>query len=107
MNADQSSHSGKTPYGSPTTQFDRLCKRAFKVLYPMGSDRNWFKAKPGAECYMRAVKPDFVLPDGRWIDFKLHVSYRDREHVAWQPPFPWRQFSDDKFNPSKIVQIYG
>ncbi len=70
---------------SPTTEFDHLCKLLFKVLFPAGTTRNTFYASPGASCYRGGVKPDFVMPDGRWIDFKLRVSYREKQDVAWRP----------------------
>ena len=63
---------------SPSTTFDRLMKRALLVLCPDGSATSRFVAPPGCGGYRRAVIPDFVLPDGGWLDFKLRVSFRDR-----------------------------
>jgi hypothetical protein len=70
---------------SPTTTFDSLLKRAFLALYPQGSAQSHFVSTPGADGYHRGVKPDFVLPDGRWIDFKLRVSFREKQDVPWRP----------------------
>jgi hypothetical protein len=69
---------------TPTTEYDRLLKAAFTGLYPAGSARNSFPPR-GARGYQRVAKPDFVLPDGRWLDFKLHVSYREKSDVPWRP----------------------
>jgi hypothetical protein len=57
---------------------------AFKALYPQGSADNHFPPA-GPRGYQRIAKPDFVLPDGRWIDFKLYVSYRETSDVPWRP----------------------
>lgn len=70
---------------SPTTAFDSLLKRTFLALYPQGSARKSFVSAPGEDSYHGGVKPDFVLPDGRWIDFKLRVSFREKQDVPWRP----------------------
>ncbi len=70
---------------SKTTAFERLALAAFRALYPEGLAKETFYAPHGSGAYARGVEPDFVLPDGRWIDFKLGVSYRESHDVAWRP----------------------
>lgn len=60
-------------------------RRALEYLDPRGSGRNHLVARPGAAGYRRGVKPDFILgstSDGRWVDVKLHVSYREKRGVG-------------------------
>ena len=94
---------------SPTTAFDHLMKRALHVLYPAGSADNRFVAPPGSG-YRGAVMPDFVLPDGRWIDFKLHVSYREKHDVPWRPSALYaslRKYLDHPANPGgSLIVVY-
>lgn len=93
---------------SPTTEFDHLCKLMFKVLFPAGSTRNTFYASQGANCYRGGVKPDFVMPDGRWIDFKLRVSYREKTDVAWRPSALYtslRKYLDHEANRHQTLTI--
>lgn len=98
--------------GSPTTEFDRLLKYAFTALFPGGSARNRFFATPGADCYRRSVMPDFVMPDGRWVDFKLHVSYREKhDGPLWKPSALYaslRKYIDHTANRHGVlVVVYG
>jgi hypothetical protein len=94
---------------SVTTQFDRLCKRGFSTLFPDGRSDQKFRSQQGG--YRRAVKPDFVLPDGRWIDFKYRVSYSERRSVAWKPSALYsslRKYIDHPRNPTgSLIVIYG
>jgi hypothetical protein len=93
---------------SATTDFDYLTKKAFKILYLEGSEINYFKAKSNDDCYQKAVKPDFILPDNTWIDFKLHVSYRESHHVAWRPSALYsslRKYLDHSANKANHLTI--
>lgn len=77
---------GRARRRSPTSEFDALVRRALEHIDPRGSGRNHLVARRGAGGYQRGVRPDFILSDGRWVDFKLHVSYREkRGDVAWRP----------------------
>ena len=83
-------------------------KAAFLALYPAGSATSRFVAPPGSAGWGRAVKPDFVLPDGRWIDFKLHVSYRESHDVAWRPSALYasvRKYVDHPANQHQTLSI--
>lgn len=64
-----------------------------------------------ADCYRKGVKPDFVIPGRGWIDFKLHVSYRESFNVAWKPSPLYaslRKYVDHVANnEKKLVIVYG
>lgn len=51
-----------------TTEFDRFKKHAFQILYAGGTAHNYFAAQFTDNCYLKPVKPDFILPDKTWID---------------------------------------
>ena len=65
---------------------------------------------PGDDCYRGGVKPDFVLPDGRWIDFKLRVSFREKQDVPWRPSALYsslRKYIDHRANqPASLIIVY-
>lgn len=96
---------------NPTTEFDRLMKYSFKILYPDGSSVNYFKARPADPCYSKAVKPDYVIDGKKWIDFKLTLSYREKRDVAWRPSALYaslRKYVDHVANPSQnLIIVYG
>ncbi|MEW5741715.1 MAG: hypothetical protein AB1938_22540 [Myxococcota bacterium] len=82
------------------------------MLDPQGSARNHFRASPSDDAYQRGVKPDFVMSDGRWVDFKLHVSLRDKAfHVPWRPSALYsslRKYLDHPANKrGTLTIIYG
>jgi len=97
---------------NPTTKFDHLCKQGLKYLYPGGKANAHFFASSEYDCYKKGVKPDFVLPDGRWIDFKMCASYRDKNSVPWKPSALYsslRKYIDHPYNPTNsliIVYLY-
>lgn len=76
---------GRPRRPSPTTEFESLARRVLLHLHPGGSAHNHFRASANATCYHGGVKPDFVLPDGRWLDFKYRVSFREKHDVPWRP----------------------
>ena len=96
---------------NPTTEFDHLMKEAFVSLFSEGSRNNYFKAAVNEDCYRNAVKPDFVIPGRAWIDFKLHVSYRESSDVAWRPSAMYtslRKYIAHSANETKkLVIVYG
>jgi len=96
---------------NPTTEFDHLMKHIFTTLFPNGSSRNYFKATPTDNCYQKAVKPDFVIDNTKWIDFKLHVSYREKFDQPWRPSALYaslRKYVDHVHNPlKKLIIVYG
>ncbi|MBI5545829.1 MAG: hypothetical protein HY901_18220 [Deltaproteobacteria bacterium] len=93
-----------------TTQFDHLLKDAFTAIFPGGSSTGTFYAPRGRGFYEKGVQPDFVMPDGRWVDFKLHVSYREKTDVAWKPSALYtslRKYIDHPDNkPGGLVIVY-
>src|SRR5450759_2369938 len=96
---------------NPTTEFDHLMKYAFGILFPSGAKYNYFIAKPTDDCYQKAVKPDYVIPDKAWIDFKLGISYKESHDVAWKPSALYasiRKYIDHVDNLTKNLTIrYG
>lgn len=96
---------------NPTTEYDHLMKQAFQILYPNGYAKNYFKAKPTDNCYHKAVKPDYVIPNRAWVDFKLHVSFRESNNVAWRPSALYsslRKYLDHVSNTTnKLLIVYG
>lgn len=96
---------------TPTTEFDHLMKYAFRILYPNGSSQNYFKAEPGDDCYLKAVKPDYVIPKRAWIDFKYRVSYEEKYDAPWRPSALYaslRKYIDHIDNPDKrLIILYG
>lgn len=96
---------------NPTTEFDYYMKQAFGILFPSGSSRNYFIAKPTDDCYQKAVKPDYVIPGKAWIDFKLKVSYIESHDVVWRPSALYtsvRKYIDHVGNlTNKLTIIYG
>ena len=96
---------------SQTTEFDHLMKTAFKIMFPDGSYGRRFKSEWNEGAYKKGVCPDFVLPDGRWIDFKLSVSFKESHNVAWRPSALYaslRKYIDHSSNPDKrLIIIYG
>ena len=52
--------------------------------------------------------PDFVLPDGRWVEFKLHIGFREHRTVAWRPQTllaSLRKYIDHPANPNRSLII--
>ena len=94
-----------------TTEFDHLMKDAFSVMFPEGRYGMIFKNPQGINGYRRGVSPDFVLPDGRWIDFKLTFSFREIPNVPWKPSALYsslRKYIDHSANPDKkLIIVYG
>ena len=77
-------------------------------LFPTGSAWRSFRAPPNARCYRKGVKPDFVMPDGRWVDFKFRVSYRESDGPAWKPSALYsslRKYIDHIDNEPKTLTI--
>lgn len=97
---------------SPTSEFEHLARRALQLLHPCGTARNHFRASAGDDAYPRGVKPDFVMSDGRWVDFKLHVSFREKaKDVPWRPSALYsslRKYIDHPANTrGTLTIIYG
>lgn len=95
---------------SNTTRFDRLVTEAMFCLHPEGQPHARHRPS-GRSGYHRAVIPDFVLPDGRWIEFKYRMSLRDRRDVPWRPQTFYaslRKYLDHAANPTKsLIFVYG
>lgn len=92
-----------------TTEFDRLMKCAFQILFAGGSANNYFTARSIDDCYSKPVKPDFILPDNTWIDFKLRLSYRESHNCAWQPSALYsslRKYVDHVSNKKRNLLLY-
>ena len=93
---------------SATTEFEHLARQLLFQLHPGGCAKNYFKSGAGADAYRGGVKPDFVLPDGRWIDFKLRVSFREKNDVPWRPSALYsslRKYIDHPANPNQSLII--
>lgn len=93
---------------SPTTEFESLARQVLLHLHPTGSARNCFRAGVNAPCYRGGVKPDFVLPDGRWLDFKYRVSFREKHDVPWRPSALYsslRKYIDHEANEHRSLII--
>jgi len=96
---------------NPTTEFDYLMKRALKILDPKGKVNPAILPTSFSEGYNNIVKPDYVLSNQTWIDFKLHVSYREKYAMAWKPSALYsslRKYIDHSANTKqRLVIIYG
>lgn len=96
---------------SPATEYDHLMKRAFATMFPKGTCNNRFRATSTDNCYLKAVKPDFVLEDGHWVDFKFMVSYVEKRDVPWKPSALYtslRKYIDHVANVKKrLIIVYG
>ncbi len=79
-------------------------------LHPEGQSHERYRPSERSG-YGRAVIPDFVLPDGRWMEFKYRMSLRDRRHAPWRPPTFYaslRKYLDHAANPTKsLIFVYG
>lgn len=51
------------------------------------------------------------MPDGRWVDFKLRVSFREKQDVPWRPSALYsslRKYIDHEANALRTLTIvYG